>query len=62
MTLKIDLDSETQKSLETEADLKGIETEDLAAQLVAKGRSAGEPAAHERLYPNQPTGVACSSL
>ena len=48
MTLKIDLDSETQKSLEAVADLKGIEAEDLAAQLVVKGLSADEPAPNER--------------
>lgn len=33
MTLKIDLRSETLKSLKTEADLKGIEAEDLVAQI-----------------------------
>lgn len=47
MTLKIDLDSETRKSLETEADLMGIEAEDLAAQLVTRGLSTGGPATNK---------------
>jgi len=48
MTLKIDLDSETQKFLETEADRKGMEAEDLTAELVAKGLSERDSAPNER--------------
>ena len=52
MTLKIDLDPEAQKSLESAADLKGIEAEDLAAQLVVMGLSADESVQSER--PEEP--------
>ncbi|MDF1811953.1 MAG: hypothetical protein P1V20_07055 [Verrucomicrobiales bacterium] len=46
--MKIDLDSETQKSLELEAIRKGVEVEDLAAQLVARALSTEQHAPNIR--------------